>query len=370
MDMHDSSSILKFKDYPILLWIIGLAFFIPGVFVVLKPQGWVQGLIMMVLGVLIGLVLASVRSITADRTRGVLTVRHRNLIRNKVIEINLNEIANFSVEASRTRYTGGAHRAHTYRIVAVKTSGETVPMAQEYSSGYDAKAKRARQLCAFLGLPGWEDKPTNLFQAARQMQQAISRPAEPSQSYITSGVVWSIEILQVGSQTVTRWLSTHSSWPGYFLLLLQKPKGSGAIMGSSMGGLFGAIYQQILGIYGIKPSDTPGIAQARLLNRPEPELDTDFSILTSNPAEAESLLNPWVIHPLQDWALRHPMRTIQASGQPGQLVVLLSPNGIMVATLGILSQEQKDELINLGVELAKSWGGTYAGAPASYTPSR
>jgi hypothetical protein len=367
MEIHDPSSRLVIREYPFFLWLFGLAFIVPGIWIISRPDGMLTGVILLVVGVLFGLVLAAVRTITIDRGRMTLTAQHRNLVRNKVREVNLGEVANVVVETSRshTRSHSGS-RSTTYRIVVLKTDGTTLPLQEEYSSGYSSKARKAKQMCQFLGLPGWEDKPTNIFQAAIQMQAAVSAAQEaPAQTGNTSGVAWSISKRGMGGQTVTRWTSLQFSWPDRFLLLMQKPRGSAPVIGGGgmLGGLSQMIYQQMLTMYGISAAETPGLQQASGLGRPEPELDPDYAVLTSSPGDAGSLLTAWVIHPLRNWADQHPMRTIQASGQPGQLVVLFSPQGLTAAILGTLSQQQTDELVYLGVDLVKAVGGTSSKKP-------
>jgi hypothetical protein len=267
------------------------------------------------------------------------------------------DIADFEVEASRSKITR-RHQNITYRVVMVKTSGERVPLETVYSSSYDDKAKKARLYCSYLNLPGWEDKPSNLFQAAVQSQNVLTTETNKMQSGNTSGVSWWIEVHTVGDSQVTRWVSNDFTWPGQFLLVSQKPKGSPSFnSGGLLGNLMQMAYQQIMGIFGFLPGDMPGIERASAAGISDPRLEQDFATLTSDPVIAGKLLNPWVTAPLLRWAQQYPLRTVNTKDQFGQLVVLYSPRGVYVALFGSPSQPQLDDITEIGVELVKSQGG-------------
>jgi hypothetical protein len=54
--------------------------------------------------------------------------------------------------------------------------------------------------------------------------------------------------------------------------------------------------------------------------------------------------------------LRYPLKQIQKPGLFGQLVVLFSPRGTYIASLGTMIPEAVEELTNLGIELIKTQG--------------
>jgi hypothetical protein len=351
MDMNNTSTQLTLRDYPIFLWLFGLAFFIPTIFIFFMSGREPLILIFSLIGLAM-LLLPSVNTITLDRSVGTATLRSQNLLRNKVQEIPLREIANFEIQSSRS----SSDSSTTFRIAVVKTSGERIPLSGMYSSGYNSKAKKARKLCEFLGLPGWEDGLGNFLQTAIQAQAAATR-RDNVQSGTTSGIAWRFETLSAGGQPVTRWVSQDYAWPGNFLLLAQKPKGSPSILG---GGLLGSvaqmIFQQIIGIYGFTPGDTPGIETSGSMKPGEPRLEQDYAILTSDSYGARIILNGWCIPPLERWARQHPMRTVSSGNQAGQLVALFSAQGTILAVLGNATREVMDEMISLGVDLIKSQG--------------
>ena len=310
------------------------------------------------------LVLGSVNTITADRVRRLLTVSSRSVFINKEKEYPFSEIANFRVEASKTLDTRStiSRQRHNinYRVVMIKTNGDEIPLQNFFTSGYNDKARKGKALCEYLNLPGWEDKPTNLFQTAMMGQVAMTSQPSMAQQSTTAGVSWSIEVHSVGGKQVTRWISTDFTCPGNFLLVSQKPTDSPVTIGGGggfLGSLVQLVYKQVLGIYGFLPGDTPGFDNAKPVTSSDDRFNQAFSTLSSEPNFGQSVLNEWTLIPLQNWPDRHPLKSINNNDEFGQLAVLLSPRGLQAAVLGTLPQEQMDELISLGVELVKAQGG-------------
>ena len=304
------------------------------------------------------LVFGSINTITADRIRRTVTVSSRSVFGNKVQEYPFNEIANFEVEASR-KQVSTRHRNINYRVVMVKTNGEKVPLQNVFTSYYDDKARKAKALSEYLNIPGWEDKPTNLFQTAMQSQVALTSQPSMAQEGVTSGVTWNIEVHSVGGKQVTHWISADYTCPGSFVLISQKPAGSASVGGGGglLGNLVMMVYKQVLGLYGFLPSDTPGFDNANPVTTSDDRFNSVFYTLASEPNFGHSVLNPWTLIPLQNWSDRHPLKTINTNDQFGQLAVLFSPRGVQAAVLGTIPQDQLDELISLGVELVKAQGG-------------
>ncbi|MEI8132760.1 MAG: hypothetical protein WCG34_10020 [Leptolinea sp.] len=359
MNTNDSSNQLVLQDRPILSWVIGgLTLF--AAIVIFMASGSVMGAIpFLFFALLMLLVFGSVNTITADRVRRTLTVSSRSVFSNKMTEYPFSEIANFEVEASRTKVST-RHRTINYRVVMIKTNGERVPMQSVFSSGYNDKARKGKALCEYLNLPGWEDKPTNLFQSAMFGQVAMTAQKSMAQQDTTGGVAWNIEVHSVGGKQVTRWISTDYTCPGNFLLVSQKPTDSPVTFGGG-GGLLGnlvqMVYKQVLGLYGFLPGDTPGFDNARPVTSSDDRFNQAFSTLASEPNFGHSVLNEWTVIPIQNWADRHPLKSVNTNEEFGQLAVLYSPRGLQAAVLGTIPQEQMDELISLGVELVKAQGG-------------
>lgn len=143
-----------------------------------------------------------------------------------------------------------------------------------------------------------------------------------------------------------------------FLFLAQK------VSGQSTGGLLAALgkalFQQSISLYGFGADDTPNVSQAVTLEPVPPLIDFHFTAFTNNQAESRQILNPWTQNPLAEWAQRHPLQQFQPQAGFSQLVVLFSPNGVYVATLGNLQPDQVAELTDLGVEMVRTQGAIQA----------
>ncbi len=344
---------LVLKEYPIALWIFGGGFLIAGVWALIQIESWVAGLFMLGFGLLFGVLLPAINTVTVDPPRGSLTIQNQWLYRRKVQEYALREIASIDIERSfSSSSSGGRRRSNpTYRIVLVMESGEKVPLQGYYSSGYKSKEKKARQLSEAIGVPG----PMGMVQ---KVSQAIRPTFQKQQEGEASGVSYRIETAQSGAMPVTRWVSTDFTWPGGFLLLAQKPSGSPSFLGG--GGMVGAIsqlvYRQIIGLYGFQADEMPGLESAQALDLPDPTLQANFSSLTSDVSYAQQLLTPWVVIPLTQWVERHPLSTVQVAhqGQFGQLLALYAPGGLYLVSLGAATPQLVDELTRLGVDLARA----------------
>jgi hypothetical protein len=358
MALNDSSGQLVFTERSIGSWIFAIFAILSGVFIVIATGSIVYGLPSLIIGLVILLIFGSTNTITADRTRRLLTVSRRSLFGTKTEEYPFSEIADFQVEASR-QHTTRRHRNINYRLVLVKTSGDQVPLQSVFTSYYDDKARKAKALSEYLQVPGWQDKPTNLFQTAMQGQVALTAKPTLTQEGTTSGVKWTIEVHSVGGNPVTRWISSDFTCPDEFVLISQKPAGSPAA--NSGGGILGNLmlmaYRQVLGLYGFLPGDTPRFENAKAINTPDPVFNQNFYALASDESLGDSYINHWTIIPLKNWAERHPLKNINTRDQFGQLAVLFSPRGVQAAVLGAMERNQTDELIDLGVEMVKTQGG-------------
>jgi hypothetical protein len=127
-------------------------------------------------------------------------------------------------------------------------------------------------------------------------------------------------------------------------------------MGGFMAALGKTLFQQSMTLYGFKDDDVPNMAQAEMLASASPLLDSHFMGFTSDPSEARQIINPWMERPLADWGQRHPLKQFQTKGGISQLVVLFSPKGVYLATMGVLQPDQVEELTALGVEMVKTQG--------------
>jgi hypothetical protein len=356
MNENASSSQLVIKDRPWGTWLVAVFLLITAVFVFVVNESYTASVIFLVSALVLAII-GQTSTVTADRFQRTVTIQTQSLFGRKETVIPFNEVADFKVESARVR-TSNNHRSVNYRIVLTRTNGEIVPIQNVYSGNYNDKAQKAKSLSEFLNLPGWQDKPTNLFQTAVQTQAKVTVQPAQSQQGTTSNVSWTIEVIGVGGKQITRWVSADYACPGDFLLVSQKPAGSPSAGGGGfLGNIVLMVYKQILGVYGFLPSDTPGFENAKQVDTGDPGFESVFSTLSSDPAFGESLLNQWTIIPFKNWADRYPLKTINRDDQVGQLTVLYSPRGLQAAILGTLPQNQTDELISLGVELVKAQGG-------------
>jgi len=367
-----SNNQLNIREFPFTSLISGVIMLLAagGVNRFFPKFGLQNALFLAVFGVVL-ILISQITTISADKTTGILAIKKRRLFFFvSTQEIPLIDVKDCQVQSKRSYDSDHPGRgSHSnYRLVIVKKSGEIVPVHSWYTNGYKHKAQIVRRLADFLGLEGAEDKPTNLLQSAMQAQvahtrvlegfaQAAAVPAtQMQQRGVTSGVTWSIERHTVGPQKVTRWICSNFAWQGQFLLILQKPKGTASSAGGIKEGLGKMILQQVISMYGFLPGDLPGFANASNLP-PNPQLDSDFSCLSSAPGVVSGVMNVWVISALQRWAQCHPMQTVTRPGEMGQLAVLLSPRGTYLSILYDPSQAQLDELIDLGVEIVRNQAG-------------
>ncbi|GAP22336.1 hypothetical protein [Leptolinea tardivitalis] len=361
MNDQISSNQLVITDRPIAAWSIAVVMFCISFVVLFIKQLSIASVIILAASILL-IILNPETTITADSTLRTLTKTTHWIFGKRTTEFSFNEIAGFDVQTSRSQ-SSTRSQSTSYRLILIKTTGERVPLQFATSSSYGVKAQQAQDLTRFLNLPGWEDKPTNLFQTAMQTQVAMTKNPAMAQEGTTSGVSWNIEVHSIGDKPVTHWISGDFTCPGDFLLVSQKPANSPSMVGG--GGLLGSLvsmaYKQILGLYGFLPSDAPGYDSAVPVPSGDTLFDRNFATMTSSLSFGKSLLNPWTITPFDHWAEKYPLKTVNANDQVGQLAVLYSPRGVQVAILGLLPPNEFDEIIALGVELVKAQGG---GKPA------
>lgn len=356
MSEIDPNNQLVITSRPIAAWVSA------GILVICSVYLLSQSVMSIAIGILLAaallvLMIAPVTTITADRFTRTVKRSSWAVLRRKTMEVPFGEIANFDIDTIQS-YSSRSGHSTNYRLTIVKTTGEKVPLEDMYSNSYGDKAKKARALSQFLNLPGWEDKPTNLFQTAMAGQaEATAIPALAKEG-TTSGVNWKISVHTIGGKPVTRWISEDFTCPGSFLLISQKPANSSSFGGGGLlGNLISMVYQQILGMYGFLPSDTPGLASASPVPTQDPRFESNFATLSNDQQFGRSLMNTWTITPFVNWAAKYPMKTVTSNDQVGQLAVLYSPRGVQAAILGSLPSTEFDELIEIGVEAVKAQGG-------------
>ena len=354
----DDPNLLVLKQRPLLVWLFCAIFAITGLVLLFSPGLLVPGLICLGAGLGV-LLIASVDTLTLDKNRNRFSLQRRYVWRTTLKEYRLDELSGFELERNRDR-DGGS----TYRIIAVLSTGESVPLSAAYTFGRELKRRRAEVLNQWLRGAG-SPAPQAASVAPAPSIHAPAGPAEaapragsptPAQSGETDGVVWQLERLQLGDVPGMRWFSPDFKFEGGFLLLAQKPGGM-RIASGLLGGFARLFGQQALRLYGFSPADTPGLESAAPLDPPETRLEPHFVSLTSNAFAARQALNPWVIIPLAAWGARSPLQPASRAEDQSQLVILFSPQGVYVAGVGADSPEEIEALSNLGVEIVRTLGG-------------
>ena len=361
--MDSQNSTLTLRDYPTGLWIIGIILITGGIYLYLLAPAQLFFSILLALAGLAFLLTATTLSVTADRIGQVLTLRYRALLWGSKKEIPLGEIAAIQVEMSTSRSSNSDSSGPSYRVVVVRKDGQVLPFHSYYSSGAGSKRKKAKQLRDFLGVAGEDQTPVGLFNFGKQIAQKVYQQQQETltgpeaEDHVTDNIHWKVQTITFGASAVTRWFSPDFKCPGGFLFLTQKVDGQKTMSGGLMGGIGKLFYKESLGLYGFSEEDTPGSENADILAPLDANLEPHYSAYTSDPAAARQILNPWTAAPLADWASRYPLKQVQTQqGIFGQLVVMFSPRGVYVASMGTMIPEAVEELTNLGVELVKAQG--------------
>lgn len=206
---------------------------------------------------------------------------------------------------------------------------------------------------------GFDESPQGVFRAAQQVgakaaqrqQESFTGPNEAMR--VTDGIHWQLESIGIGGGPGTRWSSPDFKMRDGFLYLAQKVAGQSDL--GILTPLSSMLFKQSIALYGFDLFDTPNIASAQGYKL-TPSLETHFTAFTSNPREARQVLNPWVQNPLEAWGTKYPLRQFQSGTRFSQIVILFNPNGVHIATLGVLQPDQVEELTHLGMELIKAHG--------------
>ncbi len=358
---------ITFKDIPLGTWLVGFVFLGGGIYF-FSFQGFSGNAILLGGIGLVILLITRGLTITAERSTRILQLHYWSLYFWRTTrEIPFDEIAVIRVNSVRSGARSG-RQTRSFRIEIVRRDNSIVPFRAYYSGGFFSSMRQQKivdQLRAFIGLgESFDESPIGLIRAAGQAatvmatQQQEAQTGSNVQEHVTNGVHWQSQSTAFGAMPATRWFSPDFKMASGFLILAQKVSGQSS--GSFMAALGNALFQQSIALYGFKADDTPNIAQAAPLTPVPPLIDFHFTAFTNNPTESRQILNPWTQNPLAEWAQRHPLQQFQPKGSISQLVVLFSPNGVYVATLGTLQADQLAELTALGVEMVKTQGVTQA----------
>lgn len=359
--MADDSNRLVIRGYPIVLWIFGLVVLGIGAWLVYQglktPSMFLVSAFPLVIGFVLLAFAATIDTIVVDRTTGLFSIRRQALLRNVFKEIPIGEISQVRVDSSVSRDSKG-NRSTTYQMQVVLRSGETIPLETGYSSGASGRQAKADRLRAFMGIGGLDETPVGAMRTAFQLAETAVQQRYPGTTGVTNGVSWRLETKSLGTSPVTRWISTDYSLPGGFMLLTQKVGGASIGLGGGLlGGLGAIIQQQALSMYGFQPSDTPNIGNAQPVQGLDPRLAQFYETLASDPSIARQLVNVWVTQPLVEWAQANPSSQFQSPDRIGPLMVLLSPNGVILSHFNAPLKGRENALPELGAVIVRALGG-------------
>ena len=356
--MYERERIIR--DIPFIAWVFGLftiGIGIYGFFDGFLPF-WV-GLILIVIGLAM-LLLPSILDVYADRGRSVLEIEQIRLLGSKRIEVQYGQISRIYVERSASQDSDGG-RSYTYRVILILDNGEQVPLRGYSTSARRKQERQAEAIRQAIGLDSVERTPESLGEAFAEAMHLI--PAENQESLTgvptgiqeMDGIHWQLETFQIGGPTegsmVHRWSTTDIDLPTDFVFIVQKMEGMGQQKGlMKLAGKF--LFKTSIQMYGFDQSYTPGIDRAATVEDVDKRLMEDFFVYTNDPALPRQMLNPWMVMPLLGWARRYELNPGEKEFH--QLSVLFSPLGLYVSLMGKLDQAEIDELVSLGIELARA----------------
>lgn len=343
------TSKLVIRDYPVWLWLAGLATCLIGLYMLRSKGGIIPGVIAIGIGLILGLWIAHVVLIDADKNDGSLRIRYLSALHRDSKELLLSDIAAVEVESS-----SGGEGGNVYRVVFRLRNGQIEPLHSFYSSGFRSKEKRARLLSEFIGVEG----PAGPGEMRQISGRALRRPFTLVEEGEIAGVRWQVENGGYGTSPVTRWASPEVCFADGFLLLAQKPEAMKEVPGGGLAKAIGGIlYRPLLSLYGFEAENTPGLDEAQMLEL-DKRLEKTCVAFSSHPEEARRLLDPWVVTMFEQWCNRYPLKTAEdpGEGQNGQLAVLFSPHKLYVALFNSTNTNQAYDLIQFGVDLARQVG--------------
>jgi hypothetical protein len=348
--MNGQGSALVLRDIPVMLWIFGLIFLSVGVAMI---YGGGPPVIMSLIMIGVGLstiLFSSVLTVTADPATRTLKLESRSIMRHTLNQVPFDDIIGINVERSASSTRGRS--SVTYRLTLLRKDGEVIPFRSFSSSGRGKKERWANQLREVVGIQHTNRTPPGKLPLEL---------AQADEIHETAGTKWQLHPLTTQSSsapTGARWYSPDFKTQGDYVFIAQKAEGqaSGGFL-ASLGKMF---LRQALTFHGFQPEDAPSLDHAITLEPLDPAIERHFLAYTNSADQAHRLLNSSVVSQLADWAARYPLKQFQAGSHFGQLVALIGPSGVYVATLNLLQPSQAYELVSLGVALVKSQRGGVA----------
>jgi len=281
--MNTKNDQLTIRDYPVLLWLVGLvALGFAIMAYVQKPTQLISPVIGGLIFLLIFL-LSSVMTVTADRTTNLLTVKYSSLLHRKVRDVPISTIA--SIEMERSTSTSSGHYSSSYRIAIITRDNQSIPLHSYYTNGSFSMQSRVNRLREFLGVGGRDTSVGGILNQGIQMaQQRLQEKQEAltgseAEEHVTDGIHWKMQTVTMGAAPVSRWFSPDFQCASGFVFLAQKVFGQKSLAGGLMGGLGKLLFRQTVGLYGFNAEDMPGLAGADVLDPLVPVWNRTFQPL-------------------------------------------------------------------------------------------
>lgn len=232
----------------------------------------------------------------------MLTFSHRSLFRGSEKEVSFGEIAAIQLEMNNSR-SNRSRSGPTYRIVAVRKDGQSIPSFFFFGRGTRDKDRIVGSLRAFIGVGGDDTGLGSPLQAVSQMarqqfqEQQEMITGDEGQEHITDGVHWTLETKAFGGMPISRWHSLDFKCDGSFLFLSQNVEGEQA-RGGLMATMGKIVYKTSMSFFGFSGDLTPNEDHAEVLAPLDLQLGKDFFAYTSDSSRARQVLNPAAIKAL------------------------------------------------------------------------
>ena len=136
-----SNEQVVFRDYPLVLWLVGILLLGSGA----APLIPALIRVLLALGGVIFIGFFSALTITVDRRQGVLNLRYRSLFRFSSRVYPLSDICFVNVVEARAD-------ERMYRVELILRSGQVVPLRSWYEVGKANKERQAQRLRCAVGV--------------------------------------------------------------------------------------------------------------------------------------------------------------------------------------------------------------------------
>lgn len=305
-------------------------------------------------------------TVSVDRLRGEVLIRHRWLLKKteRVIPLDTIEAVDLEVKCHTD-----SDDAITSRVVIRRTGYSAIPLRRSFSN--ENKRSVANQLRAMFGVGGrngyakpgtydelrlmrkmWSRQEIN--DELRHRQEVLTGPN--NESRITENVNWHLESAEAFQAiathvvAVTKWFSADFQIKDAFVYIAQRSPAGGINQTLCEGRAGQNLMKMSLKTWRFQTDDLPKVDSAELIA--VAGLAPHFVAMSSDTAVASMVLNERVVEALATWGHHHSLSLGFTENKP--LSVLFSPRGVYVLTLGTLDVKRLEELAAVGAELVNA----------------